>query len=87
MQSNQSIHLTIKQPPNPKPIRTIGIFDDPDNPAIRQVIDHFLNTLDFEPKSKEFSDNVKDEVLKLITTQKPIAVAKKGTLTLVYFQE
>jgi len=87
MKNNQSIHLTIKQPPNPKPIRTIGIFDDPDNPAIRQVIDHFLNTLDFEPKSKEFSDNVKDEVLKLITTQKPIAVAKKGTLTLVYFQE
>lgn len=63
------------------------MFDDPDNPALRQVIDHFLNTLDFEPKSNEFLDNVKDEVLKLLSSQKPIAVAKKGTLTVVYFQE
>jgi len=87
MKNNQSVHLTIKQPPNPKPVRTLGIFDDPDNPAIHQVVYHFLNTLEFEPKSQEFSDNVKDEVLKLISTQKAIAVAKKGTLTIVYFQE
>ena len=87
MKNNQSIHLTIKQPPDPKPVRSLGIFDDPDNPAIRQVIDHFLNTLDFDPKSQEFTDNVKDEVLKLISTQKVVGVAKKGTLTLVYFQE
>jgi hypothetical protein len=87
LKNNQSIHLTIKQPPDPKPVRSLGIFDDPDNPTIRQVIDHFLNTLDFDPKSQEFTDNVKDEVLKLISTQKVLGVAKKGTLTLVYFQE
>jgi len=86
LKNNQSVHVTIKQPPDPKPIKTLGMFDDPDNPALRQVIDHFLNTLDFEPKSNEFLDNVKDEVLKLLSSQKPIAVAKKGTLTVVYFQ-
>ena len=87
MKNNQSLHLTIKQPPDPKPVKTLGMFDDPDNPALRQVIDHFLNTMAFEPKSDEFSNNVKDEVLKLLSTQKAIAVAKKGTLTIVYFQE
>lgn len=86
MKSNQSIHLTIKQPPNPNPVRTLGIFEDPDNPSLKQIIDHFLNTLDFEPKDQEFIDNVKDEVLKLLSTQKVVGVAKKGPLTLVYFK-
>ena len=87
MKNNQSLHLTIKQPPDPKPVRTIGIFDDPDGPHIPQLINHFLTALDFEPKSLEFEGNVRDEVLKLLTTQKPVAVAKQGKLTIVYFQE
>jgi hypothetical protein len=87
MKNNQSLHLTIKQPPNPKPIRTIAILDDPDNPNVPQLINHFLAGIDFEPKSQEFEGNVKDEVLKLLTSQKPIAVARQGRITVVYFQE
>lgn len=86
MKDNQSLHLTIKQPPNPEPIKTLGIFSDPDNPELIQVIRHFLTTNKFEPKSEEFEGNVKDEVLKLISTQKPIAVSRMGKLTAVYFQ-
>lgn len=87
MKNNQSIHIAIKQPPNPNPVKTLGIFDDLDNPHIAQVVSSFLQHTKFEPKSKEFTDNVKDEVLKLIATCKPIAVARQGTLTVVYFQE
>lgn len=85
MKDNQSLHITIKQPPNPNPIKTLGIFDDPDNPAIPQVINSFLQN-PFETKSKEFTENVKDEALKLLTTKKVIAVARQGTLDVIYLQ-
>lgn len=86
MQDHHSLHLTIKHPPNPDPIRTLGIFDDPDNPDLKKVISHFLDTMAFEPKSTEFLENVKDEVLKLLSSTKPIAVARKDNITIVYFQ-
>jgi len=87
MNSNQSIHITIKQPPNPEPIRTLGIFDDPDNPALPMIFQHILDNLQFSPKSREFEDNVKDEVLKLLSTTKIVAVARNDKTTLVYFQD
>lgn len=87
MKNNQSLHLTIKEPPNPEPIRTLGIFDDPDNPNLPHLISSFLNPITFAPKSSEFKENVKDEVLKLLSEEKPIAVSRQGTFTLVYFQK
>ena len=86
MKNNQSLHLTIKQPPNPNPVKTLGIFDDLDNPNLPQVINQFISGTTFEPHSQEFDGNVKDEVLKLISSEKPIAVARQGNLTVVYFQ-
>lgn len=85
--SNQSLHLTIKKPPDPNPVKTLGIFDDLDNPNLPQVIHHFISGTAFEPKSEEFETNVKDEVLKLLVSEKTIAVARKGDLTLVYLQK
>lgn len=86
MKNNQSLHLTIKQPPNPNPIKTLGIFDDLDNPNLPQVINQFIDGITFNPHSQEFEGNVKDEVLKVVAMYKPIAVAKQGNLTVVYFQ-
>jgi hypothetical protein len=86
MKNNQSLHLTIKQPPNPNPIKTLGIFDDLDNPNLPQVINSFIDGITFNPHSQEFEGNVKDEVLKVVAMYKPIAVLKQGNLTVVYFQ-
>lgn len=86
MKNNQSLHLTIKQPPDPNPVRSLGVFDDITNTYLPQLISNFLSGIDFEPKSPEFVENVKDEVLKLLTESKPIAVAKQGDITIVYFQ-
>lgn len=87
MKNAQSLHLTVKQPPNPEPIKTLGVFANLDNPAIKDVIYHYLGTVEYEPKSDEFVGNVKDEVLKLLSSSTPIAVSKlSGNLTVVYFQ-
>lgn len=87
MKSNQSIHVTIKQPPNPEPIRTLGIFEDPDNPQIPQLIQFLITGIKFEPKSSEFDTNIKDEVYKLLGQAKPIGMIRQGKLVAVYFQE
>lgn len=86
MKSNQSLHLTIKEPPNPQPIKTLGIFDDPDNPNLPQLISLYLSGVVFQPKDIEFSQNVKDEVTKLLISHKIIGVATQGNLTTVIFQ-
>ena len=87
MKSNQSLHLTIKEPPNPQPIKTLGIFDDPDNPNLPQLISLYLSGVVFQPKDIEFSQNVKDEAMKLLATHKIIGVATQGNLTTVIFQQ
>lgn len=84
MKNNQSIHISIKEPPNPTPIRTLGIFDDPDSPHIPQVIQSLIAGLNFESKSKEFEDNVKDEAYKLLSQYKPVAAIKQGNLIAIY---
>lgn len=86
MKSNQSLHLSIKEPPNPQPIKTLGIFDDPDNPSIPQLIQLYLSGIVFQPKDIEFKQNVKDEVLKLLASHKIIGVCSQGNLTTVIFQ-
>lgn len=86
MKSNQSVHLTIKEPPDPQPIKTLGIFDDPDNPNIPQLIQLYLSGIVFQPKDVEFTQNVKDEVLKLLSSHKILGVASQGNLTTVIFQ-
>lgn len=80
------MHLSIQQPPNPQPIKTLGIFDDPDNPNIPQLLQLYLSGVVFEPKDNEFRENVKDEVLKLLASHTVIGVAKQGDLISVVFQ-
>ena len=86
MKSNQSLHLSIKEPPNPQPIKTLGIFDDPDNPNLPQLIQLYLSGIVFAPKDTEFIQNVKDEVLKLVASHKIVGVASQGNLITVVFQ-
>lgn len=86
MNSNQSLHITIKEPPDPNPKKTLGVFDDLDNPNLPQMIQHFLSTK-FTPKDNEFTENVKDEVLKLLGTDKVIGVAREGDITLIYMSK
>jgi hypothetical protein len=76
MKSNQSLHITIKQPPNPKPVRSLGIFESTNNTNIAQVITHFLQVLEQEPKDPEFTQNVKDEAMKLLLDRQVIAVSR-----------
>jgi hypothetical protein len=87
MKSDQSLHITIKQPANPHPIQTLGILEDLDNPNLPRIVQSFLDGTVFEPKSNDFRENVKEEVLQLLAKEKPIAAAKKGDLTIVYFQK
>lgn len=89
MKDNQSLHLTIKEPPNPEPVKTLGVFTNLDNPAIKEVIYHYIKSLAViaEPQSDEFINNVKDEVLKLLTSATPIAVSRQNNITIVYFKE
>lgn len=87
MKDNQSIHITIKQPPNPEPVRSLGIFEDPDNPAIPQLIQSLISGIKFEPKSSEFDINVKDEAYKLLGHAKPIGMIRQGKLVAIYLQE
>lgn len=86
MKPNQSIHISIQEPPNPKPISALAVLQDPDNPAIPQLIQLYLSGIVFDPKNTEFIDNVKDEVLKLLGTAKVLGVARKGNITTVVFQ-
>lgn len=86
MKSNQSLHLSIKEPPNPQPIKTLGIFDDPDNPNLPQLIQLYLSGIVFAPKDTEFIQNVKDEVLKLVASHQIVGVASQGNLITVVFQ-
>lgn len=84
MKSNQSLHITIKEPPNPEPVRTIGIFDDLDAPSLPSIVSAFLAATRFDPKSSEFQQNVKDEVLALLTKEKVVAVRREADVTIVY---
>ena len=86
MKPNETIHITIKKPPDPNPVRSLGVFDDPDNPNILRMIELTLAGVTFEPKDNEFKDNVKDEVLKLLAEQKVIGAMRKNNITCVFFQ-
>ena len=87
MNSNESLHLTVKRPPDPHPVKTLGVFDDLNNPNLPQLIQLYLSGIVFQPKDAEFTQNVKDEVLKLLSSHKIIGVASQGNLTTVIFQQ
>lgn len=87
MNSNQIINISLQEPPNPKPIKSLGLITDPDNPNVPQLIQLYLSGVVFQPKDTEFINNVKDEVLKLLGTHKIIGVAKQGNLISVVFEQ
>ena len=86
MNGDESLHITVKKPPDPNPIRTIGVFDDPQSPVIGATVEHFLSNCGV-PKDLEFIENVKDEVLKLLSTHSIVAVAREGKLVTVYLND
>lgn len=76
MKSNQSVHISIKQPPDPNPVRSIGIFEHTSDPSLASVIHHFLLGMIQEPKEPSFTQNVKDEAMKLLMERRVLAVAR-----------
>jgi hypothetical protein len=86
MKANQSLHLVVKQPPNSQPVKSLGIFDDLDNPNLPRVIQNYLNGTLFEPKSEDFKANVRTEVLRSIENGTIISVARQGDTLQVTIQ-
>lgn len=87
MRSNQSLHLTIKQPPNPNPIRTLGVFSDINDAALPSIIQAFLSEVQAMPKDAEFLDNVKDEVMKALVNGTVLTVARKDGVLHITIRE
>lgn len=83
---NQSLHVTIKEPPNPEPISTLGIFTALPNDALRTVLDIFLSEVT-DAKAVDFTENVKDEVRKALQAGKVLAVSRLNGILTVYIQE
>jgi hypothetical protein len=76
MKSNQSVHISIKQPPDPNPVRSLGIFEHTSDPSLASVIHQFLIGLTQEPKNLDFTQNVKDEAMKLLMERRVLAVSR-----------
>jgi hypothetical protein len=79
LKPNQSVHITIKEPP--LTIRSIGIFDDAS--IIIPIIERFVNGT--TPKSAEFISNSKEEVYLLLAQSKILTVSVENdvyTITL-----
>lgn len=86
MKSNQSLHLVVKEPPNPQPAKSLGIFDDLDNPNLPQILKAYLDGTAFELKSEEFKANVRTEVLRLLENGTVLTVARQGNILNVTIQ-
>ena len=69
LKPNQSVHITIKEPPIT--VKSIGIFDD--DSIIVPIIERFLsgNT----PRNQEFKDNTREEIYLLLAQSKVLTVA------------
>jgi hypothetical protein len=82
MQPNQSLHITIKEPPNPEPVKTLGIFTSTPEPLLLNIVSSFLSEVT-PAKSEEFSGNVKDEVYKVLRHGTILTVSRSnGVLTI-----
>lgn len=66
MKSNQSLHISVKQPPNPNPVRSIAVFDDLSNPTLPAMIQTLLSGIPNVPKDEEFKQNVREEALQAL---------------------
>ena len=73
LKPNQSIHITIKEPP--LTVRSIGIFDD--DSLIVPIIERFINSssVNTAPRSEEFIANTKEEAHLLLTQCKILTVS------------
>lgn len=87
MKSNQSLHLTIKQPPNPNPVRTIAVFSDVSDKALPGILTAYLSEVKAMPKDAKFLENVKDEVLQALATGTVLTVAREGKLLHITIRE
>lgn len=87
MKPNQSIHVTIRQPPDPEPVRSLGILgSEIGTETITKLVTHFLEN---EPtyKDPEFLNNVKDEVLKALANGTVLTVVREGNLVHITIQQ
>lgn len=86
MEPDESLHLTIKRPPNPEPTKTLGIFCSLPDDAILPIVEKFLSGITVE-KSEEFTGNVKDEALKVLIQSEVLAVMRVNNLLHIVLRE
>jgi hypothetical protein len=87
MLQSQSLHIHIKEPPNPNPIRTLGVFSNLSDSALRSIIESFLSEIQAEPHSEEFEGNVRDEVYKILSTGTVLSVCRRDGYMQVNIRE
>ena len=74
LKPNQSVHITVKEPP--LTVRSIGIFDD--DSLIVPIIERFVDGT--SPRSPEFIANTKEEVHLLLTQCKILTVSVESDM-------
>lgn len=74
LKPNQSVHITIKEPP--LTVRSIGIFDD--SSIIVPIVERFIN--DTSPRSQEFINNAREEVLQLLAKSSILTVSVESNI-------
>lgn len=87
MKSNQSLHVTVKEPPNNQPVKTLGIFSNVPDTALIPIIQGYLSGIDAAPKDAEFLQNVREEVIKVILTSEILTVARFDGLLQITLRE
>jgi len=75
--ANQTISLSIKEPPNPEPVRTLGIFA---LPVDLSIIEAFLSGVPAPAHDATFLGNVKDEVLKALAECQVLTVMRQDKI-------
>jgi uncharacterized protein YqhQ len=87
MKSNQSLHLTVKQPPNDQPIKSLGIFSSLNDESIMTIIQSFLSEITAEEKDTTFTQNVREEAIKVILAGEVISVSRNQGILIIHVRE
>jgi len=87
MKSNQSLHITVKEPPNPEPVRSLGALSSLDSTTLLLVINKFLVEEGFTPKDAEFLQNCREEALKAITLGTVLTAARENGHTYIVIKD
>ncbi len=72
MKSNQSLHITVKEPP--LTVASLGVFCNLPDEAVIPIISQFLKQE--EPKDEEFISNVTNECIQILLRSTVLTASK-----------